>query len=64
MSQVRIPPPPSFGSKRCNFKPDDSTAECHAKRTGETIAAKKAEGKMDQQKGEIESKDTVDSKHY
>ena len=41
-------------------------AECHAKRAGEKIAEKKAEGNVrkleqlvDQLKGKIESKDTI-----
>ena len=64
MSQVRIPH--SFGYQLCNFKPDDSMAESHAKRARERIAQKKAEGnakKLDQLvnelQGKMESKDMV-----
>ena len=65
MSQVRIPPQFWF-DQLPNFKPDDSMAECHARRAGERIAEKKAEGNVekleqlvDQLKGKIDSKDTI-----
>ena len=65
MSQVRIPPQFWF-DQLPNFKPDDSMAECHAKKAQEKIVEKKAEGNVkkleklvDQLKDEIESKDTV-----
>ena len=63
--QVRIPPQFWF-DQLPNFQPDDSMAECHAKKARERIAEKKAEGNVekleqlvDQLKGKIESKDTV-----
>ena len=63
MSEVRILSPDSFGCQLCNFKSEDSIADCHAKRTGENVAEKKAKDNLDpvvvKLKGEKELKDTV-----
>ena len=66
MSQVKESPKVLVAFKVCNFKPDNSMAECHAKKAGEKIAEKKAGGNVekleqlvDQLKGEIKSKDSL-----
>ena len=66
MSQVKESPKVLVVTKVYNFKPDNSMAECHAKKAGEKIAEKKAAGNVekleqlvDQLKGEIKSKDSL-----
>ena len=66
MSQVKEFPKVLVAFKVCNFKPDNSMAECHAKKAGEKIAENKAGGNVekleqlpDQLKGQIESSEPV-----
>ena len=67
MSQVKEFPKVLVAFKVCNFKPDNSMAEYHAKKAGEKIAEKKAGGNVekleqlveDQLIGEIKSKDSL-----